>query len=119
MTPSEQIDQQITVFADWRGDFISRLRKLIHEVDPEIVEEFKWGTPVFTHKGMVVALGSFKDHVKLNFFQGASLPDPNKLFNAGLEAKKTRGIDLFQHDTFDENALKEMIHAAVAFNTSK
>lgn len=116
MNPSEQIDQQIADLADWRGAMMARFRKLIHEADPEIVEEWKWGTPVFTHNGMVVALGAFKDHVKINFFQGAALKDKNKLFNSGLEAKKTRTIDFRQEDKMNKSALKDLIKEAVEYN---
>jgi hypothetical protein len=87
MNPSEQIDHQIAELNDWRGVLMTKLRRLIHEADSEIAEEWKWGTGVWTHKGMVCALGAFKDHIKVNFFKGALLKDPNKLFNSGLEAK--------------------------------
>ncbi len=96
-----------------------RFRQLIHEVDPQITEEWKWSTPVFSHNGLVVALGSMSDHVKLNFFQGAALTDVNNLFNAGLESKKTRAIDLKQNDTINEEALKALLTLAVMHNTDK
>ncbi len=117
MSASQDIDKQIADLGDWRGDLYTQIRKLIHEVDPEIVEEFKWGTGVFTHKGMVCAIGTFNDHVKINFFQGAVLADPHKLFNAGLEAKKTRGIDIFEGDKINEPALKDLILSAVKQNS--
>lgn len=88
MNASELIDKQIAELADWRGQLFVRLRNLIHEADPDITEEWKWGTGVWTHNGMVCAVAAFKDHLKVNFFQGALLIDPNKLFNAGLDAKK-------------------------------
>ena len=113
MNPSQQIDTFIEDLAGWQGQMIAKLRKLIHEADPEMTEEWKWGTPVFAHKGNVLSLGAFKDHIKINFFNGANLPDPKKLFNAGLDAKKTRGIDLYEGDPIDENALKELISAAL------
>jgi hypothetical protein len=116
MNASEQIDKQIADLPDWRGDLLGRLRKFIHEADPEIVEEWKWDTAVWAHKGMVCAGGAFKDHVKLNFFQGASLEDPHELFNAGLDAKKTRAIDFAEDETLHESALKDLIRAAVARN---
>ncbi len=119
MNSSKQIDAHIAELNDWRGALITRLRTIINEVDPEIIEEFKWGTPVFTHKGMVVALGSFKDHIKINFFQGAVLTDPDKLFNAGLEAKKTRGIDLYENDKINETVLKKLLKSAIAHNINK
>ena len=118
LTPSQHIDKAIKDLPDWRGKMIARLRKLIHEVSPEITEGWKWDTPVFACKGNVVAVGSFKDHIKLNFFKGASLADPKKLFNAGLEAKASRGIDLSEDSKIDEVALIDLIRAAVALNVS-
>jgi hypothetical protein len=118
LTPSQHIDKAIKDLPDWRGKMIARLRKLIHEASPEITEDWKWGTPVFAYKGNVVATGVFKDKVKLNFFKGASLADPKKLFNAGLEAKASRSIDLDEDSKIDEAALKELIRAAVALNAS-
>ncbi|MCC6261067.1 MAG: DUF1801 domain-containing protein, partial [Anaerolineales bacterium] len=95
------------------------LRKLILSASPDLSEEWKWGTAVFVCKGNVVAAGIFKDHVKLNFFKGASLKDPKKLFNAGLEAKGSRGIDLTENSKIDEAALKELICEAAALNSAK
>lgn len=118
MTPSQQITHHIAELADWRGQTMARLRKLILEADPHITEEWKWDTPVFAHKGNVVALGAFKDVIKLNFFKGASLNDPHGLFNAGLEAKASRAIDLREGDAINESALKDLIRAAVALNTA-
>ena len=117
-SPSEIISDYIASLPDWRGKLLAQLRKTILEAAPDLVEEWKWDTPVFSHKGNVVATGVFKDHVKLNFFKGASLKDPKKLFNAGLEARATRGIDLFEGDKVDVSALKELIRAAVEFNKS-
>lgn len=117
MTPSQQITHHIAELAGWRGKTMARLRKLILETDPNIAEEWKWDTPVFAHKGNVVALGAFKDVIKLNFFKGASLKDPRGLFNAGLEAKASRAIDLREGDAINESALKDLIRAAVALNT--
>jgi len=117
MNPSELIDKQIADLADWRGQLLAQLRKLILAADPDIKEEWKWGTAVWTHKGLVCSAGGFKDHVKMNFFQGAALPDPQKLFNAGLDAKKTRAIDFYEHDTVNEAALTDLIRAAVAHNS--
>lgn len=116
MKPSERIDQQIAELADWRGQMITRLRKLILEADPDMSEEWKWETAVWAHKGLVCSAGVFKQTVKMNFFQGASLEDPHTLFNAGLDAKKTRAIDFHEVDTVDEPALKDLIQAAVAHN---
>ncbi len=119
MNASELIDKQIAELPDWRGKSMSKLRGLIHLVDPEVTEEWKWSTAAFAHKGMVCALGSFADHIKLNFFQGASLPDPHKLFNAGLEAKASRAIDFFESDEVDERALKELIQSAFTRNIGR
>jgi hypothetical protein len=118
MSASEQITQHINDLADWRGKLLARLRKLILAADPDMVEEWKWGTPVWSHKGNVVAVGAFQDHVKINFFRGASLPDPHGLFNAGLEAKAMRAIDLHRGDKINESALKELVRAAVTYNLS-
>ncbi len=117
-TASQQIDKQIKELADWRGKMIARLRKLILGAAPNITEEYKWGTAVWSHKGNVVAAGAFKDHVKVNFFKGASLKDPKHLFNAGLDSKATRAIDFSEGDNINEPALKDLIRAAVAFNMS-
>jgi hypothetical protein len=116
MNSSKLIDQQIAELKDWRGKTMAKLRKIIHDADPEITEEWKWNTAVWSHNGLVVAVGAFKGNVKMNFFQGASLPDPHKLFNAGLEAKKTRAIDFHEGDKINEPALKDLIRAAVAQN---
>ena len=118
LTPSQEIDKFINDLTDWRGKWIKQFRALILKTAPEVAEDWKWGVPVWTCKGNVVASGVFKDHVKLNFFKGASLPDPKKLFNAGLEAKATRAIDIAEGDKVDEAALKALIRAAVDFNTS-
>lgn len=118
LTPSQHIDNQIKELADWRGEILARLRKLILDAAPELTEEWKWGTAVWSQKGNVVSAGAFKDHVKLNFFKGASLKDPDGLFNAGLDAKATRGIDFHEGDEIDEPALKNLIREAVAYNMS-
>jgi hypothetical protein len=116
MNPSQLITNYIAELADWRGQMLARLRALILETDPEIAEEWKWDTPVWSHKGNVVAAGAFKDHLKLNFFRGAALDDPHGLFNAGLEAKASRAIDFHEGDHVDESALKQLIRAAVEHN---
>jgi len=116
MDPSKLIDKQIAELTDWRGKMLAKLRKIIHDADPELTEDWKWGTAVWSHKGLVMAVGAFKETVKVNFFQGATLPDPNKLFNAGLEAKKTRAIDFHEDDKINEPALKDLVRAAVAHN---
>ena len=116
--PSGLITKRIEELADWRGKVLAQLRKLILDAAPEVTEEWKWGTAVWVHKGNVVAAGAFKDHVKLNFFKGATLEDPSGLFNAGFEAKATRAIDFHEGDRINAAALKELVRAAVALNVS-
>jgi hypothetical protein len=118
LTPSQQINNYISGLADWRGKILAHLRKLIREAAPELTEEWKWDTPVWSYKGNVVAGGVFKDHVKLNFFKGASLEDPKRLFNAGLDAKATRAIDIHEGERIDETALKELVRLGVQHNSS-
>ena len=118
LSPSQHIDTHIQDLGDWRGEILTRLRKLILEAAPELTEEWKWDTPVWSHKGNVVAAGVFKDHVKLNFFKGASLEDPNGLFNAGLDAKATRAIDIHEGEEINQAALKDLVRTAVAYNAS-
>lgn len=117
-TASQLITNQIAELADWRGQMLARLRKLILEAAPGLTEEWKWGTAVWSQKGNVVAVGAFLDHLKINFFKGAALDDPHGLFNAGLDAKATRAIDIYESDRINETALKELIRAAVAHNLS-
>lgn len=116
--PSRLITNLIAELGDWRGKLLARLRKLILESDPDITEEWKWGTAVWTHEGLVCSAGAFKDHVKLNFFKGASLKDPKGLFNSGLDAKATRAIDFSEGDSIDTTSLKNLIRSAVALNLS-
>ena len=116
MDSSKLIDKQIGELKDWRGQVIAKLRKIIHDADPRIKDEWKWNTAVWSHDGLVVAVGAFKGNVKMNFFQGASLPDPHKLFNAGLNARKTRAIDFHEGAKINEPALKDLIRVAVAQN---
>jgi hypothetical protein len=119
-SPSQIIDKQIAAVKDWRGETLAKLRKTIHEADPDIVEELKWkGTPVFSHDGVVCLFKPFKDKVKLTFNEGAPLPDPEKLFNSMLEGNKWRAIDFYEGDKINEPALKKLIRAAVVQNTSK
>ena len=119
MSASERIDQRIASLGDWRGERLAQLRALIHEVDPEVVEDWKWmGTPVWSHDGMYVLANPHKDKVKITFFHGAQLPDPKKLFNSGLEGGKWRAIDLGEGDKLDTAALKALLRAAVAYNTT-
>ena len=115
---SQQIDNYIQELGDWRGKKIAQLRKVIREAAPELTEEWKWDTPVWSYKGNVVAAGVFKDHVKLNFLKGASLEDRTGLFNAGLDAKATRAIDIHEGQDIDEAALTDLIRTAVAYNAS-
>ena len=119
VSPSERITRRIAELGDWRGPMLAKLRALILEAGPGLVEDWKWGVPVWSAKGNVVAAGDFKDHVKLNFFKGASLADPAGLFNAGLDAKATRAIDFHEGDRLDEPGLKALIRAAIALNTGK
>ena len=115
---SKLIDNMIAGLGDWRGKLLARLRKLILEAAPDLTEEWKWNTAVWTSNGLVCAAGAFKDHVKLNFFKGASLKDPKRLFKAGLDAKATRAIDFFEHDKVNEPVLKALIREAVAYNSA-
>jgi hypothetical protein len=119
VSPSELISQRIAELGDWRGKLLARLRELIHEADPEIVEEWKWmGTPVWYHEGPVCTGESYKSIVKMTFVKGASLKDPAELFNASLEGNARRAIDFRETDKVDEAALKDLIRAAVAENVS-
>lgn len=118
-SPSERISARIAELGDWRGETLHRVRKLIKEADPEIIEEWKWmGTPVWSHDGIVCTGESYKDHVKLTFAKGASLKDPARLFNASLDGNVRRGIDIYEGDKIKEPALKNLIRAAVTLNSS-
>jgi hypothetical protein len=118
-SPSELIDKRIAELGDWRGETLSRMRKLIKEADPDVVEEWKWmGTPVWSHDGIICTGESYKSIVKLTFAKGASLKDPAKLFNSSLEGNARRAIDIHEGEKLDAVAFKALIHAAVAFNTS-
>jgi hypothetical protein len=119
MNASARIAQHIESLADWRGRTLNKLRKLILDAAPELVEEWKWNTPLWSCQGNVLAAGAFKDHVKINFFKGALLADPKRLFNAGLDAKTSRSIDLHEGDAVEEKAFKELVRAAVALNGTK
>lgn len=116
------IDQKIRQLADWRGKTLAKVRTIIHQADPEIIEEWKWaratspGTPVFSHGGIVCTGETYKNAVKLTFARGASLPDPSGLFNSSLDGNVRRAIDIHEDDTLDEPALKALIRAAVALN---
>jgi len=120
MNPSERINELIAELTDWRGKTLASIRKTILEADREIVEEWKWmGSPVWSRDGMIAVGNAHKDKVKLTFSNGASLPDPDQLFNAGLEGNKWRAIDFFEGDTINERALKNLVRAAVDYNQSK
>jgi hypothetical protein len=117
---SELISQRIADLADWRGEALGRMRKLIKETDPEVVEEWKWmGTPVWSRDGIIAVANTHKGKVKVTFDYGARLPDPDKLFNAGLEGNQRRAIDFFEGDKVNERALKALVRAAIEFNQSK
>ncbi len=116
MEASQQIDKQIAEAGGWKSEVMAKLRKVIHEADPEIEEAWKWDTAVYVHNGMVCAVSSFKDHVKINFFKGAQLKDPNKLINNGLESKKHRSVDFSEDSKIDEESIKGLVTEAVALN---
>ncbi len=116
---SELISKRIAELGDWRGETLSRMRKLIKEADPDVVEEWKWmGTPVCSHNGILCTGESYKKAVKLTFAHGASVPDPARLFNSSLEGNTRRAIDFREGDEVDEEALKDLIRAALALNAS-
>jgi hypothetical protein len=116
---SELIDERIAELGDWRGETLSRMRKLINEADPDVVEEWKWmGTPVWSHDGIICTGESYKSMVKLTFAKGASLKDPAKLFNASLDGNVRRAIDIHEGEQVDAGAFKALIRAAVTLNAS-
>ena len=120
MKPSERIDQLIAGLTDWRGKTFASIRKSILEADRAIIEEWKWmGSPVWSRDGIIALANAHKQKVKLTFAHGASLPDPDKLFNAGLEGNARRAIDFFEGDKINERALKNLIRAAVDYNQLK
>jgi hypothetical protein len=116
MSASEQIDAYVASLEGWQREIVARLRRLVHEAIPDVVEEWKWSTPVFSRGGQVCAIGVFKDHVKVNVFKGASVADPDGLFNAGLEAKTSRAVDLTAGDPLDEAALIDLLRRASDLN---
>jgi hypothetical protein len=125
-SPSHLIDARIAALGDWRGQTLSRVRALIREADPEVVEEVKWrkpssplGVPVWEHDGIICTGETYKDKVKMTFARGASLEDPKNLFNSSLEGNTRRAVDFHEGDKIDEEALKALIREAVALNTSK
>jgi hypothetical protein len=115
---SELIDKKIAELGDWRGETLSRMRKLIKDADPDGVEEWKWDTPVWSHDGIICTGESYKSKVKLTFAKGASLKDPAKLFNSSLDGNARRAIDIHEGEEVDAGAFKALIRAAVALNTS-
>ena len=117
-TPSQHIDARIAELDDWRGETLSRLRKLIHEADPKVVEEWKWAVPVWSHAGIICTGESYKKVVKLTFAKGAFLKDPSKLFNSSLEGSTRRAIDIPEGETVDAKAFKALVREAVAFNSA-
>src|SRR5215831_16890300 len=120
MDPSERIDRLIAGLTDWRGKTFASIRKSILEADREIIEEWKWmGSPVWSHDGIIAVANAHKDKVKLTFAHGASLPDPDKLFNAGLAGNARRAIDFFDGDKINKRALKSLVRAAVDYNQVK
>jgi hypothetical protein len=120
MNPSERIDQLIAEIPDWRGKTFAAMRKAILEADQEIVEEWKWrGTPVWSRDGIIAVANPHKGKVKLTFFRGARLADPDTLFNAGLEGGTWRAIDFFEGDKINARALKNLVRAAIAYNQTK
>ncbi|HEY5239253.1 MAG TPA: DUF1801 domain-containing protein [Rhizomicrobium sp.] len=120
MTPSQQIDKLIASNTDWRGKMLARLRALVRQADPQVVEEWKWrGVPVWEHDGIISTGETYKAVVKMTFAKGASLPDPSGLFNSSLEGNTRRAIDFHEGDKINERALKALIRAAVELNRSK
>ena len=125
-SPSQEIDARIQELGDWRGDVLARVRRLIKQADPDVVEEVKWrkpsnsmlGVPVWSHAGIICTGETYKNVVKLTFAQGASLPDPSGLFNSSLEGNTRRAIDIHEGDRINDGALQALVRAAVALNTS-
>ena len=119
-SPSQLIDERIKALGDWRGETLARLRALIHEADPNVVEEWKWrGVPVWSHAGIICTGETYKEVVKMTFAKGASLSDPSGLFNSSLEGNTRRAIDVREGEKIDEAALKALVRDAVALNLSK
>lgn len=116
---SKTIDKAIAALKDWRGERLAEIRKLIHEVDPEVIEDWKWmGTPVWSHDGMYALANAHKDKVKITFHHGAQLKDPGKLFNAGLEGNKWRAIDYYEGERINKTKFKALLREAIAYNTT-
>ena len=118
-SPSQLIDARIKELGDWRGKMLSRLRALIKQADPEVVEEWKWEVPVWSHDGLICTGETYKNVVKMTFSKGAALEDPSRLFNSSLEGNTRRAIDLHEGEKVDEEALKALVRAAVTLNASR
>ena len=119
-SPSELIDERIEELGDWRGETLAKVRTLMHEADPNVVEEWKWrGVPTWYHDGIICTGETYKDKVKITFAKGASLKDPSRLFNASLDGNVRRAIDIFEGEKIDEKALKALVLAAISLNESK
>jgi hypothetical protein len=118
-SPSQLIDAKIKELDDWRGKMLSRLRALIKEADPEVVEEWEWDVPVWSHDGLICTGETYKKAVKMTFAKGASLEDPSKLFNSSLEGNTRRAIDFHEGDKIDEKALKALVRAAMTLNKAQ
>ena len=119
-TPSELIDERIEELGDWRGETLARVRELIKQAEPDVVEEWKWrGVPVWERDGIICTGETYKQYVKLTFAKGASLDDPSGLFNSSLEGNTRRAIDIREDDEIDESALKTLVQAAVALNANR
>jgi hypothetical protein len=118
-SPSRMIDERIEELGDWRGKMLSRLRALIRQADPEVVEEWKWAVPVWSHDGLICTGEAYKNVVKMTFAKGAALEDPSGLFNSSLEGNTRRAIDFHEGEKIDEKALKALIRAAVKVNVSR
>jgi hypothetical protein len=116
MNASDNIDRVQASLSGWQAEVYARLRQLIGDADPDLEEDWKWDTAIWTKKGNVVSLGVFKEHLKVNFFKGALIADPRGLFNAGLEAKQSRSIDLREGDKIDATGLQDLVRAAADFN---
>jgi len=116
---SGMIDARIEELGDWRGEMLGRLRAIIRQADPDVVEEWKWSVPVWSHDGLICTGETYKKAVKMTFAKGASLKDPSRLFNSSLEGNTRRAIDFHEGDTIDEKALKALIRAAVALNKGR
>ncbi len=118
-SPSQRIDARIKELADWRGRMLSRLRALVKEADPEVLEEWKWSVPVWSHNGLICTGETYKNAVKMTFAKGAALKDPSRLFNSSLEGNTRRAIDFREGEKINEEALKALVRAAVTLNQSK